>query len=161
MTADDLPLVQAWMARPHVARWWLEASTAAAELDDLRRSVAGAQPTTVLLALEGERPVGWVQWYRYRDYAADAPAIGADLDEVGIDYALGEVDAVGRGVGTRLVAAVLARVRSELGPVGFIVDPSAGNPASRRVLENNGFELVDERKVDGVLVAIYRLAADG
>jgi Acetyltransferases, including N-acetylases of ribosomal proteins len=157
MAEADLPVVEGWMRQPHVAAWWLERSTLERELDDCARSVRGEQPTNILVVLDGERPIGWCQWYRYADYPDDAPAIGASLDEIGIDYAIGEQDAIGRGLGTQLVAALVEEVRHALPDARFIVDPSAANLPSRRVLEHNGFTFVEERLVDGVLEAVYRL----
>jgi aminoglycoside 6'-N-acetyltransferase len=157
MAEADLPVVAGWMRQPHVAGWWLEGSTLEKEPDDCARSVRGEQPTNILVVLEDDRPIGWCQWYRYAHYPDDAPAIGASLDEIGIDYAIGEQDAIGRCLGTQLIAALVQEVRSELPDARFIVDPSAANLSSRRVLEHNGFTFVGERSVDGVLAAIYRL----
>lgn len=157
MVEADLPVVDGWMRQPHVTGWWLEGSTLEKELDDCARSIRGEQPTNILVVLEDDHPIGWCQWYRYADYPDDAPAIGASPEEVGIDYAIGDQHAIGRGLGTQLVAALVAEVRGELPDARFIVDPSAANLPSRRVLEHNGFTLVEERVVDGVLEAIYRL----
>jgi RimJ/RimL family protein N-acetyltransferase len=157
MTEADLNIVETWMRQPQVAGWWLEGSTLEKEFDDCARSVRDEQPTNILVVLEDDRPIGWCQWYRYADYPDDAPAIGASLDEVGIDYAIGEQHAIGRGLGTQLIAALVEEVRNELPDARFIVDPSAANLPSRRVLERNGFTFVEERLVDGVLEAIYRL----
>lgn len=162
MAEPDLPLVAAWLQRPHLSRWWLEASTLADELVDCRRSVRGEQPTQVLLVLDrAETPIGWCQWYAYRDYPADAAQIGARPDEVGIDYAIGEPEAIGQGVGTALIAALVDYVRARHPAAGMVADPSAANAASRRVLEHNGFRLADEREVDGIREAIYRLPPAG
>jgi aminoglycoside 6'-N-acetyltransferase len=157
MTEADLPVVGAWMRQSHVAVWWLEGSTLEEELDDCARSVRGEQPTNMLIVLEDGRAIGWCQWYRYADYPDDAPAIGASPEEVGIDYAIGEPDAIGRGLGTQLIAVLVEEIWAEIPDARFIVDPSAANLASRRVLEHNGFAFVEERLVDGVLEAIYRL----
>jgi aminoglycoside 6'-N-acetyltransferase len=157
MTEPDLSLVEAWMQQPRVARWWLEGSTLQCELEDCVRSVRGEQATNIRLVLEDGRPIGWCQWYRYSDYPDDAPAIDAAPDEVGIDYAIGEPAAIGHGLGAQLVSVLVAEIRAELPGVGIIADPSAANLPSRRVLEHNGFEFVEERLVEGVLEAVYRL----
>jgi aminoglycoside 6'-N-acetyltransferase len=162
MTEPDLPLVAAWLQRPHLARWWLEGSTLGDELVDCRRSVRGEQPTEVLLVLDSdETPIGWCQWYAYSEYPAEATTIGASLDEVGIDYAIGDPEAIGRGMGTALIAALVGYVRARHPHAGLVADPSAANVASRRVLEHNGFRLSDERDVSGIREAIYHLPPDG
>ena len=61
--------------------------------------------------------------------------------EAGIDYAIGDPTAVGHGIGTELVAALVYEVCRCTAPVGLLVAPDATNTASRRVLEKNAFRL--------------------
>jgi aminoglycoside 6'-N-acetyltransferase len=163
MTMTDLDLVRAWLIEAHVARWYLSGSTVEQEIEDLRQSVAGEQPTRALTVLLDDRLVGWCQWYRcdeYPDYAVDIQAAPGD---VGIDYAIGAADQVGHGVGTALVAALIEAISDEQGRVGIVADPEASNTASRRVLEKNGFQLVDVRPLASEPtdepMAIYRRPA--
>ena len=160
MVLDDLDLVRRWLAEPEVARWFLAGSTIEDELGDLERAVNGQEPTEVLLASWGRRPVGWCQWYRCSDYPDHAVGLGARPEDVGIDYAIGEPLDRGRGVGTALVATLVAHIRRLHPGVGVVADPEASNAASRRVLERNAFVLLDERVVvsepDGKVMAIYR-----
>ena len=71
-------------------------------------------------SIEG-RPVGWAQWYRWADYPAAAQAMQASDGEAGIDYAIGDPTAVGHGIGTELVAALVHEVRRCTGPIGLLV----------------------------------------
>lgn len=162
MSAEDLAQVERWMVEAHVARWYVAGSSVEVELDDLRRSVTREQPVEVLLVTEGDRPIGWCQWYRCDDdpeWAADVEAVPGD---VGIDYAIGDPAAVGRGVGTALIGALVDHVRRRHPVAGVIADPEAANAASRRVLEKNGFELVGIRLLPSEStqdpMAVYRLA---
>jgi aminoglycoside 6'-N-acetyltransferase len=164
MALDDLGLVRHWLAEPGVARWFLAGSSLEDELDDLRRAINGEEPTEVLLASCEGRPVGWCQWYRCSDYPDHAAGVGAGPDDMGIDYAIGEPGYRSRGVGTALVAALVAHIRRLHPGVGVITDPEASNAGSRIVLERNGFLLLDERRVASEpttnLMAIYRLHPD-
>lgn len=169
MTEGDLPAIAAWLELPHVARWWTPDTTAEAELAEYRQRVSpgadGAGPadqaTIMLMVLLDDVPVGWCQWYRWDDYPAEAAGMGARAGEIGIDYAIGDPDHVGRGVGTELIAALVAEVRREHPGAGVLADPDAANAASRRVLEKNGFGLVAVRPVatepTDAPMAIYRL----
>jgi aminoglycoside 6'-N-acetyltransferase len=164
MRADDLPLVATWLAEPHVARWYLAGSSVEREVDDLRRSVSGAQPLHALMVLDDDAMVGWCQWYRCDidpDWAAD---MGAEPGDVGVDYAIGDPARVGRGVGTALVATLVRHVRTEHPGAGLMSDPDARNMASRRVLEKNGFRLVAVKALPSEPtddpMAIYRLDVD-
>lgn len=163
MTQADLPAVEAWLRLPHVARWWTPDTTAEAEIDEYRERVhRDTNPATHMLMVTLDSiPIGWCQWYRWADYPADAEAIGARGGEIGIDYAIGDPAQVGRGVGTRLIAALTTEVRRHHPGAGILTDPDATNLASRRVLEKNGFHLVVVRPVateaSDAPMAIYRL----
>jgi RimJ/RimL family protein N-acetyltransferase len=162
MRIGDLELVRLWLGEPHVARWYLSASTLEQELEDLRQSVVGDQPTSALIVVESEREIGWCQWYRCADYPEHAAGVGARPEDIGIDYAIGDPGSVGRGLGTALIAALVQHVRRRHPGCGVIADPEVGNTASRRILEKNGFVLLDERQVESeptdAMMAIYRLA---
>jgi aminoglycoside 6'-N-acetyltransferase len=168
MTAADLPLVAGWLREPHVARWWLSDQTAEHQLQEYADRVAGRGDTgtTVLIVVQrGHGPVGWCQWYRWADAPHEARELGTLPGECGIDYAIGDPAAIGRGLGTELIAALADEVREHHPGGGIVVEPEAANTASRCVLERNGFELVDVRPLafepNDRPMAIYRLAGGG
>ena len=164
MTEDDLPEVEAWMRLPHVARWWLPGTTAEQEIAGYRRRINGTSSgsTIMLTATWAGDAIGWCQWYRWTDYPAEGAAMSARSGEIGIDYAIGAPAWVGRGAGTKLIAALVAEGRRHQPGAGVLTAPDAANTASRRVLEKNGFELVSVRPVitepTDAPMAIYRLA---
>jgi aminoglycoside 6'-N-acetyltransferase len=165
MTEQDLPAVEAWLRLPHVARWWTPDTTAEEQIAKYRRRISreAGQATIMLTVTWDGVPVGWCQWYRWADYPADAAALDARDGEAGIDYAIGDPAWVGRGVGTKLIAALVAEVRRRHPGAGILTGPDAANSASRRVLEKNGFGLVAVRPVatepTDAPMAIYRLPA--
>lgn len=163
MELADLTLVERWLGEPHVARWFLAGSSLEAELADIRSSVAGTQPVHMYVVCDDGVPVGWCQWYRCHVDPAWAADIGAEPGDCGIDYAIGDQARVGSGVGTEMIAALVALVRKALPGCGIVADPDAGNTASRRVLEKNRFELVGIKAMDSEPtddpMAIYRLPA--
>ncbi len=119
----------------------------------------------MLIVLHDGQPIGWCQWYLCDVDPEWAAEIGAEPGECGIDYAIGEPGRVGDGVGTELVAALVTLVRDARPGCGIVADPDAQNPASRRVLEKNGFKLVTVKAIDAEPtddpMAIYRLGAEG
>jgi aminoglycoside 6'-N-acetyltransferase len=160
MELGDLDVVKTWLVEQHVARWYLAGSSLEDEVEDLRRSIVGDQPTRALVVMLSDEPVGWCQWYRccdYPDYAAD---VDARPDDVGIDYAIGDPEVVGHGVGTALIAALVGAIRQEHKRGGIVADPEASNTASRRVLEKNHFHLLGIRPLTTEAteqpMAIYR-----
>jgi aminoglycoside 6'-N-acetyltransferase len=166
MTEADLVLVAGWLREPHVARWWLQEESADEQLREYAERVAGRGDlaTTMLIVVEPERgPVGWCQWYRWEDYPDEARELDTRPGEVGLDYALGDPAAIGRGLGTEMIAALVREVRRHHPGCGIVVEPEASNDASRAVLERNGFVLVDVRPLaferNARPMAIYRLQA--
>lgn len=164
MLMKDLDLVTTWLEAPEVARWYLVGSTISKEISELRRCIAGDEPAAVLLVVEQSKPIGWCQWYLCRDYPEHAREVGAEPDDAGIDYAIGDPTRRCKGVGTELIATLVTHIRRRHPRAGVIADPEASNTASRQVLEKNGFRLLDERPLasepTAAPMAIYRLAPD-
>jgi len=143
LSRADLPLVSRWLAEPLVARWWADDPAPEAVEAEYGPTVDGTDPTRVYLGLSDGEPFGLIQVWRF----ADEPDSYAELSRVchvppgalGIDYLIGEPDARGRGLGTAMIAAAVAR--------GFADHPDAddvlvavalGNEASWRALRRAG-----------------------
>ena len=168
MTEADLPLIRGWLQQPHVARWWPQDDPAEEELEQYRQRLTGEvdDGTRLLMVVErGRGAIGWCQWYRWEDTPDEARELGALPGECGFDYAIGDPTAIGRGLGTEMNAVLVDEIREHHPGCGLIVEPDAANVASRRVLERNGFELVDVRPLafepDDRPMAIYRKAGGG
>jgi aminoglycoside 6'-N-acetyltransferase len=161
MRAADLELVAVWLRAPHVARWWTEDPDD--EIAGYQRALAGVEPTVAMMITVADRAIGWCQWYRWADYPP-AGDYGAGEGDVGIDYAIGEPDWVGRGVGTAMIAALVAQIGRVEPAAAILASVDVANTASRRILEHNGFVLVDERAIASEpeeLSALYRLERSG
>jgi RimJ/RimL family protein N-acetyltransferase len=144
MTEEDLPLVVDWLARPHVDRWWHEAFDLAEVRQKYLPRLAGVEPTFMLTVLADGAPIGLAQWYRWDDWPEDRDTYRIGPGELGIDYAIGEASACGHGVGTAMIERLLDLLRADHdGAVAVTVTPEAANAASRRILEKNGFTLVE------------------
>lgn len=159
MIEADLPRLVAWFREPHVLRWWY----VALDLEQTRAKymprIAGTEPVHMLIASEDTAPIGFAQWYGWDgdEDRAQYPTIGPG--DLGIDYTIGEPSAIGRGLGTELVAGLLDLLRAKYAagtPVS--VTPNADNPASRRILERNGFAFVALAEFAGAAMAHYRRA---
>ncbi|MGI8667615.1 MAG: GNAT family N-acetyltransferase [Jatrophihabitans sp.] len=143
LTEPDLALLVGWVAAAHVSRWWRDPATADAVRADYLPCIQGSDPTHVLIAELDGRPLGFAQWYRWADNTEHAASLGAAMDEAGFDYLIGDPGDCGIGLGTRLIAAIIDRLRRAWPEVGgVVVDPEEANLASRRVLEHNGLDLV-------------------
>lgn len=140
LNRDDRPLLRRWLACEHVRAWWGEPEAAERELfvdEPVDRSV---------VLLEG-RPIGIVQCYRWSDFPDEAHVVQAVEGELGIDYFLGELELIGRGLGPAMLESFLSHVAEGVNRVR--VDVAEANRRSGRCLEKLGFEQV----ASGVTVA--------
>lgn len=146
---DDLPLLARWLAAPHVARWWPREDDSLEALEaHYGPSIDGTDPTRHFLIIADGRAVGFCETYLHADTPEWDRAIGLP-GVAGIDYLIGEPELCGRGLGTRFIGAFCAFVFGLYPRISGIASvPQAANPASRRVLEKNGFRLIDIREVE-------------
>lgn len=138
LVEDDLAVLSGFLASPHVARWWHQDASPEAVRAAYLPYLSGDDPTVILLAIDGQRPVGLGQWYLWDDNPQARDAYGIPSGTVGLDYLVGHAHDCDRGMGTRLLGALV-----EAAPALPVwVTPEAANEPSRRVLEKNGFELM-------------------
>jgi aminoglycoside 6'-N-acetyltransferase len=168
LTAEDLPLLGRWLAEPVVARWWAHDATPEGVERDFGASVRGEEAGEDLVVSLGGSPVGLVQRAVISDYAEDLAEL-SDLVEVPdgaveIDYLIGDAALRGRGLGPRMIAALVADTWTRTPPVPAVIIPvAAANTASWRALEKAGLRriaegpLVPESPADGDLHFVYRI----
>jgi aminoglycoside 6'-N-acetyltransferase len=146
----DFALLSQWLATPHVARWWDDDPSLAALEADYGGSIDGTEPCQVFIACCDGAPLGFAQrylWHAYPDYVAElAPIMAAPAAACSIDYFIGPVAALGRGLGTRMIAAFARKVWHDgtMNASCILVPTHADNRASWRTLERAGFERVAE-----------------
>jgi len=145
----DLQLLGTWLAAPHVARWWPRTDDSLAALDEhYGPAIDGTDPSRLfLIAADGE-PVGFCETYLHADNPDWDRTIGLP-GVAGIDYLIGEPERCGKGLGTLVIRDFCALVFDLYPGICAIASvPQAANTGSRRVLEKNGFRLVDVRMVE-------------
>jgi aminoglycoside 6'-N-acetyltransferase len=161
MTRADLPMLARWLAQPHVGEWWRDepADRAAVEAK-YGPCIDGDDPTELFVIEElspaGQapgRPVGMIQRYLFADepdwVAVFDGIVDVDVDgAAGIDYLIGEPDAVGRGLGAAAIAAFTELVFDWRPVPSIVVTVQQDNRASWRVLERAGFQRVWAGELD-------------
>ncbi len=168
LAADDLPLLGRWLADPAVARWWNHDSSADGVERDFGASVRGEEAGEDLVVLLDGRPVGLVQRAVIGDYADDLAELAALVDvpdgAVELDYLIGEAGLRGRGLGPRIIAALVDDTwRTRPATSTILVPVVAANVASWRALEKAGLRRVAEgpmepdNPVDDPLHYVYRV----
>jgi RimJ/RimL family protein N-acetyltransferase len=137
---EDLPLMHRWLSAPHVRQWWYDARTAEEIRAKYAARIAGVDPTRSFIIEHSGRAIGYIQTYRIRDYPEYDRHICAPEDCAGIDLFIGEQEMVGRGIGTRAVAAFLRSiVFADAATGSCAIGPEQGNRRAIRVYEKAGF----------------------
>jgi RimJ/RimL family protein N-acetyltransferase len=156
LAAADLPLLDRWLIRPHVARWWNPPGDIQAQF--LPR-IEGTEPTHCLIGSWDGTPSGMFQHYMWAEEATGwAARVGARPGEAGLDYFLGAVEQTGHGLGTAMLSAFLDTVVLADPAVAAVrVDIDARNLPSRRVVEKLGFHVEPSCDFidDGWLCKVY------
>ncbi len=129
----DIALLESWLHRPHVSRWWGDPHKALVEV-----SQPPARGGEELIAVDGA-PVGYVRWQVPAREDLDAAGLHEVPDDViDIDIAIGEADLVGRGVGSRALS--ILRERLERGGARTVMlATSVDNSRAVRAYEKAGF----------------------
>jgi aminoglycoside 6'-N-acetyltransferase len=101
-------------------------------------------PTVACLIEREGRAIGYMQFYRWIDWAQDAEKMGfADDDRAyGIDIWIGEPDLWGRGLGTRAVRAMLRYLFEDHGASAVALCTYSWNERAIRAYEKAGFRKV-------------------
>jgi aminoglycoside 6'-N-acetyltransferase len=150
MTTADLPLIERWLAEPHVRQWWGDpAEQYALVSGDLDEPAMDQYIVTA-----GGTPFGYLQCY---DLTAWNSGFGAQpAGTRGIDLFIGDVDMIARGHGSALLRSFVED-RLRRGAPRMVTDPDPANVRAIRAYEKAGF--VRDRLVktpDGTALLMLR-----
>ena len=165
MTRGDLPKVAQWRQQPHVLQWWACDGEPTLErvTEQYADDIDGTSPTRIWVAEVNGRSVAFVQDYRIGDYP-DYSLLAPDPDAIGLDYAIGEPEWLGRGLGVPIVWAWMIKTRHRLPDAkAYFAAPDHRNGASLRVLEKLGFTQglwFDEPQTDGSVTTVVGCTLD-
>jgi RimJ/RimL family protein N-acetyltransferase len=144
LALTDLPLLQEWLARPHVAEWWIPTPSLKEVEQEFRPLIAGQSTTRSYLALEDGKPIGYIQSYVAKDSGDGWWPDEQDPGVWGIDQFLGHAGQLGRGVGTAMVRAFVQLLFTDPAVTRIQTDPSPLNSRAIRCYEKAGFHPVRE-----------------
>jgi aminoglycoside 6'-N-acetyltransferase len=134
LTDDDLPLLRAWLAQPHVAEHWDD------EVPGITRGLPLDVDVAHYLACEGVEPVAFVQAYRVMAGQSDGWWVDeTDPRALGIDLFIGPAERVGAGLGVRVIRAFVAFLFEDPRVTAIQADPQPANERSIAALRKAGF----------------------
>jgi aminoglycoside 6'-N-acetyltransferase len=146
LTVADLPMVEAWLHRPHWQEWWGEPEI---EMDHIRDMVEGRDSTRPFVIERGGEPAGYIQQWVVRDarvepWLTEAPWVAwLPDDAVGVDLSLADGDRLGQGLGSAALSAFIALLRAN-GHRTIVIDPDPANRRAVRTYEKAGFRPIPE-----------------
>ncbi|BDZ44354.1 nitroreductase/quinone reductase family protein [Naasia aerilata] len=106
--------MSAWLAAPHVARWWADDGHPDALERQYGPALDGRDQARLRLVLADDAPVGFLQWYPLDgepDYTRELETVlPVEPGDASLDYLVGEPAVLGRGVGSSAIRAACAEV---------------------------------------------------
>jgi aminoglycoside 6'-N-acetyltransferase len=133
MSSTDLPLLQRWLAAPHVVAWWgdphQQFAIVAQDLDE--------PAMDQYIVASGGRSFGYIQCYDPNAWPPH-PFGGQPPGTCGIDQFIGEPDMVDRGHGSAFIRAFVERVFAAGAP-RVLTDPDPDNVRAVRAYHKAGF----------------------
>lgn len=135
LALDDLPLVNGWIAAPHVAEWWHDADGPAQPID----AADFDEPDfRMWLVLHDGEPIAYMQDYDPHLYPGhhfeDRPRPAR-----GIDQFIGRADMIGRGHGRAFIRQRVIELLAE-GAEVIVTDPHPSNSRAIQAYRKAGFD---------------------
>ena len=137
-TLEDIPLLRHWDAQPHV----IASGAGSWEWDE---EIPDRVAWRAMLIAEAEgRLVGFLQII---DPALETTQYWGDCGPGlrAIDIWIGALEDTGRGLGTKMMQASLARCFADETVHAVLIDPQANNTAAHRFYRRLGFKFVREQ----------------
>lgn len=160
LTRADLPMVHAWLQRPHIAEWWREpASLVELERDYLHRPTAESSTRAYIAFLDGD-PVGFIQSYVAMGSGEGWWEQETDPGTRGIDQFLANAEQLGRGIGSAMVGAFVETLFQDSAVTKVQTDPAPENQRAIRCYQRAGFVIHAEVSTpDGPALLMLRYRA--
>jgi RimJ/RimL family protein N-acetyltransferase len=153
--AGDLPLLDEWLNRPHVAEWWRPDETTIPETLD---AIEGRDSSDHYLILLDGRPVGMIQTYIVADHPEWEALVHVGQGVAGVDLLIGEEELIGRGLGPEILGTFVREiVFARPGTHAVVAGVEPGNARSLRAFEKAGFVSSFEYEEEGRPHRLMRL----
>ncbi len=144
VTANDLPMLGAWLAKPHMSEWWGDPET---ELGFIRDMVEGRDTSKPFIFHVDGTPTGYIQYWfigdhQTEEWSRDNPwLMELPSDAIGVDLSIGLEDRLSSGIGSVVLRAFVENLRSD-GWRTIIIDPDPENHRAVRAYTKAGFRPV-------------------
>ncbi|EKS2409694.1 TPA: AAC(6')-Ib family aminoglycoside 6'-N-acetyltransferase [Pseudomonas aeruginosa] len=143
MTEHDLAMLYEWLNRSHIVEWWggEEARPTLADVQEqYLPSVLAQESVTPYIAMLNGEPIGYAQSYVALGSGDGWWEEETDPGVRGIDQLLANASQLGKGLGTKLVRALVELLFNDPEVTKIQTDPSPSNLRAIRCYEKAGFE---------------------
>ena len=140
LTEAHLPMLHAWLLRPHVAAWWGPAESIEALHEDHIAHADEPRATRAFIAHHQGRPVAFVQVYAVMGSGDGWWPDETDPGARGTDQFLADEADLGRGFGRAMLQALLARLFEDDAVTVVQTDPQPHNLRAIRCYARAGFD---------------------
>ena len=161
LQAADFPMLHEWLGRPHVAEWWGAPPTLDEVRAELEPRIRDGSPVLAYVAMLDGAPLGYIQSYVVMGSDDGWWPDERDPGARGIDQYLADAFSLGRGLGTAMVRAFVARLFEDPDVTRVQTDPSPRNARAIRCYEKAGFHalgVVDTPDGEALLMVCERPA---
>jgi AacA4 family aminoglycoside N(6')-acetyltransferase len=143
MTEHDIPMLHDWLNRPHIVGWWGgERPTVAQVRNKYLPRIMAEECVTPYIATLDQRPIGYAQSYIALGSGDGWWEEETDPGVRGIDQSLSEATDLGKGLGTKMVAALVDLLFLDPAVTKIQTDPAPTNFRAIRCYERAGFRQV-------------------
>lgn len=143
LTEVDLPLLHRWLQSSLLIDIWTHGEVWSLErvAEKYGPRIRGEEPAEPQLILADGRPIGYIQWYLWRDYPAYSDHLHLTEEAASLDLFIGEESYRGAGLGPEILRAFLRDVIFARSPaVSCVITPEARNERALRAYEKAGFQ---------------------
>jgi aminoglycoside 6'-N-acetyltransferase len=141
LATTDFAQFAAWLAQPHVQKWWREPATVEHVAEEYGACTRGDCTTRVFVVSVDGHDIGIMQCYMLASYPEYDELFGMP-DAASIDYLIGVAEYVGRGVGTAMIGEFIEQVVWPAYPEAtrVVTSVEVENGASLGALKKAGFK---------------------
>jgi aminoglycoside 6'-N-acetyltransferase len=140
---SHVSLMHSWLSAGEALRWYARQLTTEESIRQKYLITKLRTGTRCFIVQYDQEPIGYLQYYRISDYPRYCSLVGAGPHDYGMDLFIGRDDRIGRGVGTRIVAAALKElIFAQANAERCLVGPSPENQRAIRCFEKCGFRHV-------------------
>lgn len=138
-----IPLMYRWFNMPHIQQFYsLRAWTEDEVLIKLKPYINGEKPVTGLIILCDNKPIGYLQYYKVKDYPWPNQILSDEVirNAAGMDLFIGEPEMVRSGLGQTIISTCLQTI---IWPQFkyCLVDPDIHNNAAIKCYQKLGFKV--------------------